>query len=158
MRIFLPARSAFSNLIDFYVSHFILVDVPIDLIIKNLRFEYFDVNPKSVQSFINKFKILLGSFDIEEAKIFNEAISGSILLNNQYKIEFKNIYPDEFKLPKFHTCFFSMEIFNFSHLDIRYFYFDVNKPNLYKDKDFLECKDKFIDFLRQTILSGYGFS
>jgi hypothetical protein len=146
----------YMDFIDFYISHFILVDVPMKLILNNLSFEHYGIPSSEIEFFINKIKLLLDSFNIEETKIFNEAISGSILLNNNYKIMFFNEHNNKLRLPIFHTCFYQMDIVNFRKLDeSKYFDFDQHTQDLYNDINFLKSKSEFIDFLNQTIKSGY---
>ena len=143
----------YNNIYELYLLHFIQDKITNDLFINKLKFKFINENNQNLETikeeFINKTKQNLEtikeefinffkSFTDEQLYIFNKLISGKTYTPaKEYliRIHFNNMD----KLPEFHTCFFTVDIY--------YNYF-VNKQK------YINNKNKYFNTMRNF---GLGF-
>jgi hypothetical protein len=123
----------YKNLLDFYISHFIDFNINVDTLILNLNFLYESNNfeHSEKKNFEERFKLLLKSLSYDELRLFNLCVSGSYLLQSEYKIQVNML--DKKSLPVFHTCFNQIDINNYKYFEKRFLKIN-NRNNLIKDK------------------------
>lgn len=103
----------------------------------------------------NRFKTnfikLIETLDDSEILLFNNAISGSNLLQQQYTILVLNQNQRRIELwPTYHTCFNRMDIESYISFSEHYLKLDSN------GKIENDCKTKFIRSVNFVVQSGYG--
>jgi len=143
-------RGIYKNYLDFYLSHFLEVKVNKVLLIDRLTFG----NRSGMVDF-NRFKTnfikLIETLDDSEILLFNNAISGSNLLQQQYTILVLNQTQGSDELwPTYHTCFNRMDIESYISFSTHYLKLDST------GKIENECKRKFMRSVNFVVQSGYG--
>jgi hypothetical protein len=123
----------YKNLLDFYISHFIDFNINVDTLILNLKFLYESNNLEHSEkkNFEKRFKLLLKSLSYDELRLFNLCVSGSYLLQPEYKVQINML--DKKLLPVFHTCFNQIDIYNYKYFEKRFLKIN-DRNNLIKDK------------------------
>ena len=143
----------YKNILDFYISHFFNFTIYMNDILEKLSFIDSNNNIQSIL-FQKKFRILLKSFDKNETKLFNIVLTGGSLLESNYYIHLKTC--SSIKLPEVHTCYNTMDIFNYKSCP--YTTFSISENNILNKSVFDECKQKFIEILNIIITSGFGIA
>ena len=139
-------NNIYKNFLDFYVSHFVNFNVKMSSILKKLTFKIYTIDG---DTFKEKLIKLLESFNVEETRLFNLAISGSTLLGHEYKIVIRN---GPIRLPETHTCFQTLEIF-ICNLTDKYVNFNIEE-NFEKSEEFIKAKKDFIELLQLIYAEG----
>jgi hypothetical protein len=157
------SNGIYKNFIDFYISHFVNLNVKMISILKILEFKKQNAGylinidlPKEI-IFKEKFIQLLESFNVEETRLFNLALTGSTLLANNYKILLYGFSINNQnrvnRLCVSHTCFQTLDIYNCERSD-KFVDFDIDIENFKESERFREAKKNFIEDLK--LIYGNG--
>jgi hypothetical protein len=129
--------------LNIYICQFIEKNINIDSFLNNLSFTFSGINNNNKNEIETEFKNLFKTLSMKELCLFNKVISGSTnKLSKMYKINIILYDKDTIRLPMFHTCFNSMDIY--------YNEFFKNK--------YLNNKNEFVDFLNMVIGQGFNIA
>jgi hypothetical protein len=115
IKIYINDLKIYEDIYDFYLSHFYQKIITLDSFYKNLKFEFKSnriINEDQKELIKNDLISFFNDLNLtsDELYLFNKAISGK-----EYKLSKKytfNIYlNEEDKIPYFHTCFTSVDIY-----------------------------------------------
>jgi hypothetical protein len=145
-------RNIYINYLDFYLSHFLEVKVNKNMLLSRLQI----INRTNInrtvfdfEKFKEKFIKLINGLNDEEIILFNRVISGSNLLQKEYKILVFNVHTtNNMRMPRYHTCFSTMDIE--SYKSFLKHYLCVDRNNRINSR----CKDNFIRSLNLSIEAG----
>lgn len=145
-------RNIYINYLDFYLSHFLEVKVNKNMLLSrlsitnrtNISGTVFDF-----ETFKQKFIKLINTLNDEELILFNRVISGSNLLQKEYKILVFNVHTSNtMRMPRYHTCFSTMDIESYKSFLRHYLRLDSN------NEINISCKDNFIHSLNISMEAG----
>ena len=117
---------------DFYICHLLNFSISKELFLSRLIFENnsANINSERFKSFADKFIIMLKSLSQEELILFNIYISGSSILQPNYKIQISDSIGNSVDFP--HTCFNTLEIGNIDLFEELYLINNNKKNNFVK--------------------------
>lgn len=132
---YMNKENIYINYIDFYVSHFIKFHIDKNEIIEKIEFVLkYQNNNNKINAFKIRFIEILNELTDDEILLFNKCISGSsTFISDKYIIQIFKSNEKNPKIENFHTCFSTLDIYNYEKFEELYLINKESFINMIKD-------------------------